>query len=74
MLFTFDASGATSFDLFQRILPDGEWTVLVDDTIERTFFLENSQPEGDQEFKVRGRNARGQGPESDVLPWHFGPP
>ncbi len=59
------ATGATSFDIFERAPGAGTLNRVGEGIEKRTFELANLTP-GPHEFTVRGRNARGLGPESEV--------
>ncbi len=60
----FDAPHATSFDVYMRISPEAEFTLVASDILEKTFT--HTDTHGDFDFKVVGKNSEGDGPESDV--------
>jgi hypothetical protein len=60
----FDAPNATSFDVLYQSPAEEPYHVVAEDIIEREFIADVVT--GENNFKVVGRNSRGNGPESDV--------
>ncbi len=62
---TYQADGATSFDIYERAEGAPTFTLVAEDILAATFDVPSLSP-GPHEFTVRGRNARGLGATSDV--------
>ncbi len=60
----FDAEHALTFDVWERILPDAEFTKVASNISEK--FWVHTDIHADFEYKVVGKNLEGDGPESDV--------
>ncbi|HEY0552596.1 MAG TPA: hypothetical protein VGF13_23555 [Verrucomicrobiae bacterium] len=60
----FDAEDAETFDVWERILPDAEFTKVASNISEKVWA--HTDLHADFEYKVVGRNSHGDGPESDV--------
>lgn len=64
LVVAFDAPHATTFRLLGKTPGQPDYSVLVDDTVEKSFTL-SVDSHGDWFFKAIGINSRGEGPESD---------
>ncbi|HMG06563.1 MAG TPA: hypothetical protein VK581_13970 [Chthoniobacterales bacterium] len=60
----FDAPHATSFNVFQRVSSDANFTQVVDDGIEHTYDATGLKKDINSDFKVVPRNSLGEGPEA----------
>ena len=66
----YDAEGATSFDIWQKLAGEAEFTRIAEDILEESYEvtgLPPSAPPDQHGFYVVGRNARGFGEESDAV-------
>lgn len=62
---SYDADGATSFEIWSRAPGAEEFSLVVDDTLDKTTEITGLAP-GHHEFYIRGRNSRGLGAESET--------